>query len=580
MHFSRVINLIWRLNLFFLFALIAPPFSVFAQGVKLNISGSLITENNSSNFLTFTATLSLPTSNTVSVDYQTSPGVSASTRSTALVNYDYIPTAGTISFPVGSTSQTFTATIIGDTLKEGPERFYIVYSNLVNATFGSNGNVTAGTIIDDDSQNVLPGFTSSKIITNLFGPTRMQFAPDGRLFICEQEGTIRIFKDNQLLPNRFLKMNVNSMDGGEAGLIGLAFDPGFATNQYLFLFYSAWGGAPGAQPWRNRISRFTVDGDEILTNSEVIVFQQDQLTTTGRHNAGDIHFGPDGKLYASTGDGGVGTNAQSLNSIKGKILRLNSDGSIPEENPFYDVATNENRAIWCMGLRNPFTFTFQPGTSRMFINDVGENTWEEINEGFVAGNYGWPTVEGPSANMNFLNPTFALLHSGENLSCGGSITGGAFYNPATNVFRTEDFGCYFFADFCNGWVQRLSFINGGNSTLFANDIPQIVDLKVGPDGNLYCLSRGDVRTRYTGYVSKIECCCPGEFLILSAVPDGTQIVITWESKIGESYRVQTKDSLSDPFWSNATTLETAVSTTTSFTNTLSQATRYYRISRQ
>src|SRR5258705_1755153 len=135
------------------------------------------------------------------------------------------------------------------------------------------------------------------------------------------------------------------------------------------------------------------------------------------------------------------------------MLRICADGSIPSYNPFFNQATGANRAIWALGLRNPFTFTFQPGSGRMFINDVGENTWEEINDGFAGSNYGWPTCEGlcNPPNPNFRDPLFTYPNDAS--TC--AITGGAFYNPQTVQFPSNYFGNYFFADFCGGWVRKI-----------------------------------------------------------------------------------------------------------------------------
>ena len=121
------------------------------------------------------------------------------------------------------------------------------------------------------------------------------------------------------------------------------------------------------------------------------------------HNGGAIHFGPDGKLYAAVGENANGSNAQTLSNLLGKMLRLNADGSIPSDNPFFNVATGNNRMIWALGLRNPFTFDFQPGTGRMFINDVGEVSWEEINDGIPGSNYGWPSAEGNEECTTYRN---------------------------------------------------------------------------------------------------------------------------------------------------------------------------------
>src|SRR5260370_1008778 len=133
---------------------------------------------------------------------------------------------------------------------------------------------------------------------------------------------------------------------------------------------------------------------------------------------------PDGRLFVAEGDHGAHPQAQLLDNQHGKMLRLNKDGSIPTDNPFYNQTTGKNRAIWALGLRNPFTFGIQPGTGRMIINDVGEATWEEVNDGFAGANYGWPTCEGVCSptNPNFRDPIYQYSHAE-----GCAIVRGAFY---------------------------------------------------------------------------------------------------------------------------------------------------------
>ena len=191
-------------------------------------------------------------------------------------------------------------------------------------------------------------------------------------------------------------------------------------------------------------------------NSEFVLVDLDNLSNATNHNGGAIHFGPDGKLYAAVGDNANGANAQSLSNRLGKILRINSNGTIPQDNPtsFPGIAGSTfgaNRTIWAVGLRNPFTFAFQPGTARMFINDVGQTTWEEINNGVAGSNYGWPVAEGPASppNPNFRDPIFYYGH-GSSSTSGCAIVGGAFYNPSVLQFPSSFVGKYFFADLCTG----------------------------------------------------------------------------------------------------------------------------------
>jgi hypothetical protein len=201
-----------------------------------------------------------------------------------------------------------------------------------------------------------------------------------------------------------------------------------------------------------------------------------------------MHFGADGKLYIAVGENANGANSQTLTNLLGKILRINPDGTIPTDNPFYNTATGVNRAIWALGLRNPYTFDFQPGAARMFINDVGQNTWEEINDGIAGSNYGWPNTEGVTTNPAYRSPLFVYGH-GASPTTGCAVTGGAFYNPATVQFPGDYVGKYFFADFCSGWIRRFDPSTGAASD-FASGIASPVDLHVGPDGNLYYLARG------------------------------------------------------------------------------------------
>ena len=145
-----------------------------------------------------------------------------------------------------------------------------------------------------------------------------------------------------------------------------------------------------------------------VPGSEVVLLDLNTLSRATNHNGGAIHFGNDGKLYIAVGDNGNGNNSQSLGNLFGKMLRINRDGTIPTDNPFFGTATGVNRAIWALGLRNPFTTAIQRSTGRLFINDVGETSWEEINEGAPGANYGWPLAEGPSSRSRFHRPVSLL----------------------------------------------------------------------------------------------------------------------------------------------------------------------------
>lgn len=345
------------------------------------------------------------------------------------------------------------------------------------------------------------GFTQSNWGSGHSAGTAMAFAPDGRLFVASQDGTVRIVRNGTTLATPFVKVETDWQ--GERGLTGIAIDPDFASNGYVYLYY-----AVTAPTVHNKVARFIADGDVAKQSGgspvETTILDLDDLSSINIHNGGAMNFGPDGKLYVAVGENARPANAQSMENLLGKILRINRDGSIPTDNPFYNTATGKNRAIWATGLRNPFTFSFQPGTGRLFANDVGQETWEEINDIVRGGNYGWPTTEGPTDNPQFRAPVYAYAHDPAQPINGCAITGGAFYNPTTQRYPSDYLGSYFFGDFCNHWIRRYD-PGTGKVTDFAIDTsPHPVDLKIGPDGNLYYLSRGTgnvVRVTYSGTIS-------------------------------------------------------------------------------
>ena len=359
------------------------------------------------------------------------------------------------------------------------------------------------------------GFTET-FITGIASPTAMAIAPDGRIFVCEQGGRLRVVKDGALLPTPFITISVDS--AGERGLLGVAFDPLFALNNFVYVYYTV-----PATPRHNRVSRFTANGDVAAPGSELAILELDNLTSATNHNGGAIHFGPDGKLYVAVGENATPQNAQTLSNRLGKVLRINSDGSIPTDNPFFNTATGANRSIWALGLRNPFTFAFQPGTSRMFINDVGQNTWEEINDGIAGSNYGWPTTEGVTSNPAFRSPVFAYAHGG-GPTTGCAIAGGAFYNPLNVQFPSSFVGKYFFADLCSGWIRTF---DPATSTAadFASGVVQPVDLKVGVDGSLYYLAINFG----SGFVSRVQFSGPTPPAPVLVTEQGSDSAIALES---------------------------------------------------
>jgi len=342
------------------------------------------------------------------------------------------------------------------------------------------------------------GFTEAAVATGLSNATAMEFAPNGDLWVLEQAGAVKRFRPGNTTAD--VVGNVSGLglsSAGERGLLGIAFDPQYATNKHVFLYYTAT--SPNTH---NRISRFTVNDANAAdyffagsggTPTQTIIFELDALSGATNHNGGAIHFGPDGKLYVAVGDNANGTNAQLLTNLHGKMLRINGDGSIPGDNPFVAQTSGDEEAIWALGLRNPFTFAFQPGTGRMFINDVGAGSFEEINDGIAGSNYGWPGVEGnqgtpPTSPGTYRAPLYAYSH-GSGPFQGFAITGGAFYNPSVQQFPAQYAGDYFFADFVSDWINVRDNTTGAVQQ-FATSALGAVDLRITADGSLYYLARG------------------------------------------------------------------------------------------
>jgi glucose/arabinose dehydrogenase len=304
------------------------------------------------------------------------------------------------------------------------------------------------------AQTLPEGFSQVLVANGISNPTLMSFAPDGRLFVAQQSGALRVIKNGVLLSKPFIKLTVNS--SGERGLLGIAFDPAFSSNRYIYLYYTVSSAS------NNRISRFTASGDTVIPGSERVILNLDPLSSATNHNGGAMQFGKDGKLYIGVGDNANSANAQNLDTYHGKILRINSDGSVPAGNP-YTTGSAQRQRVWELGMRNPFTLAIQPVTGKIFVNDVGQNTWEEVNDCTTGGlNYGWPLAEGLSTDSRYTNPIYTYAH-GTGIGLGCSIGGGTFFNPASTNYPSSYIGRYFFLDYCGRWIDMLS-LSGTSAT--------------------------------------------------------------------------------------------------------------------
>jgi len=310
-------------------------------------------------------------------------------------------------------------------------------------------------ILKADSLPDAGNYTWALVVNGLRAPLYLTHAGDdsGRVFILEKPGRIQIVQEDSLLAEPFLDIRgrINSQNS-ERGLLGLAFHPDYTENGFFYVNYTDLNG-------NTVVSRFQVTNDPNRADpdSESILLQFNQ--PYANHNGGMLAFGPDGYLYVGTGDGGSGGdpqgNAQNPNTLLGKILRLDVDSQSPYANP-PDNAVGGLPEIWALGLRNPWRFSFDRTTGDLWIGDVGQNQWEEINmlpAGIAGGlNLGWDYYEGthsfdgtPPDGVNFVVPVMEYAHGGGDCS----VTGGYVYRGQV---LDEWQGVYLFGDYCSGTV--------------------------------------------------------------------------------------------------------------------------------
>jgi glucose/arabinose dehydrogenase len=351
----------------------------------------------------------------------------------------------------------------------------------VNVQFGGNRTQPAGITRNENW------------VTGLASATALAQAPDGRLFVAQQGGALRVVKNGVLLSAPFLNVTVDAT--GERGLLGVALHPAFASNGYVYVYYTT-----PENGTHNRISRFTASGDGAAAGSELKLVELPALSSATNHNGGALHFGIDGKLYVGVGDNANSAQSPDLASPFGKLLRFNDDGNPATDNPNFATQTGLARAVWARGLRNPFTFAVQPGTGRIHINDVGQSTWEEIDVGAAGANYGWPASEGPdNVGSGVTAPLFAYKHSAAappgsgpgGFFTGIAIAGGTFY-PAGGALPAPWQGAYFFADYGSRFIAALDMANGNAAYAFGAVSANPVDLLAAADGALLVLTQSGI----------------------------------------------------------------------------------------
>ncbi|MDQ1624261.1 MAG: hypothetical protein QOH19_2679 [Actinomycetota bacterium] len=405
------------------------------------------------------------------------------------------------------------------------------------------------------AQAAAPPQFADELVASLPSPTAIGFMPDGRMLVTTQPGQLRVITGGVLRPTPALNLNARMCTNRERGLLGIATDPDPASKA-IFLFYTPRGSstacptnaAAGANPAgapRNRVSRFVLRDDNTVDPASETILLDGIYAPEGNHNAGDLHVGKDNFLYVSTGDGGcdyrgrtgspggsgcAGTNdaSRDRNILNGKILRITRTGGIPADNPFQGTGTASCRTApaaagttcretFATGLRNPFRMAFDPNASgtSFRINDVGQDAWEEINQGVKGADYGWNAREGhcartgsasncgPAKPAPYTDPIHDYSHGG---GC-SSITGGAYVPDG--VWPAAYTGAYLFSDYVCGKIFALR--NGVRSDFVTGlGTGSAVHLEFGPYANTQALyytsyaNGGQIRRiSYTGTANRV-----------------------------------------------------------------------------
>jgi glucose/arabinose dehydrogenase len=383
----------------------------------------------------------------------------------------------------------------------------------------------------------LPLGFSDELVASVPAATALAFTPDGRLLVTSKPGALRVVTaGGVLLATPAIDLSAKLCANSERGLLGVAVDPAFGSNHFIYLYYTArkLGACPMQQANGpvNRVSRFVLPASNVIASTSELVLIDNILSYAGNHNAGDLRFGKDDKLYVSVGDGGcdfAGAHlcgsqndaARDRHTLLGKILRVNRDGTTPADNPFTGAlsarcgvtgsttAGTTCRETFAMGLRNPYRFAMDPNASgtRFYINDVGQNQWEEIDLATAGADYGWNVREGHCATDSATNcgppppgMTNPIFDYNQTTGC-ASVTGGAFV-PANSGWPASYIGSYLFSDYVCGKIFRLEASGPGFAmTDFATGVGPgaAVHLEFGPGATRRAL----YYATFTGQVRRI-----------------------------------------------------------------------------
>jgi glucose/arabinose dehydrogenase len=370
-------------------------------------------------------------------------------------------------------------------------------AGLLPACSGDRADITDP---DPDPQD---GITVVVVAQGIPEPVHLTAPPgDDRLFVVEQGGRIRVVRDGAVLEVPFLDLREKVASGGERGLLSMAFHPDYAANGHLYVNYTETSGG-------TRVVRYSVSGDPDLADpaSAVPILSVNQ--PQANHNGGHILFGPDGMLYIAMGDGGgggdPGNHGQNPGTLLGALLRIDVDGgepyAIPQDNPFVGDPDGRDE-IWAMGLRNPWRMAFDEGEGILYIADVGQNRWEEVNAAPADEpglNYGWNVMEGlecfqaDTCSQEGLTLPVLTYRTGQ---AGRAIVGGSVYRGSA---LPEVAGHYFYSDWSGGWLRSFRLEEGGAVDDRAWDVGDLSPvLSMGEDaaGELYVLSSAGGGTVY------------------------------------------------------------------------------------
>jgi glucose/arabinose dehydrogenase len=369
------------------------------------------------------------------------------------------------------------------------------------------------------------GFVERAVVQGLVEPTDFAFLPDGRVLVSEKPGLIRIASGGKLARRPVLDLRDSISTANLRGILTVQVDPEFARRPFIYVLRTLKVGPSEAAPTSARLSRFTLGDSVVRPDSEVVLLgtegggrsclelpaMADCLPADSQHIGGQIRFSGDGTLYVSTGDGGgsssgfdvISERAQDVNSLGGKVLRITRTGAGVPTNPYWNGNPGANRSkVWASGLRNPFRWTFRPGSREVFVADLGSRAFDEISVVGRGSNLGWPCYEGATRFEPYEEAGVCVALYGKGPTAvrfpvvafpqgeARSLIGGVFYTGRAYPGRYA--GTYFFADFIYGWMKLLRFGDDGlplgDAEPFGSGLSGPVAIEQGPDGRLYYLS--------------------------------------------------------------------------------------------